>query len=78
MPLQSLLLTWNGQKNLNWLDESGFPGEKDWYQIVVLPKVSSGGNKDGWETNMSITITIKGESDKIVTVKLIFKAEGSV
>lgn len=54
------------------------PGEKDWYQIVVLPKVSSGGNKDGWETNMSITITIKGESDKIVTVKLIFKAEGSL
>ena len=54
------------------------PDKKGWYQIVVTPKKSSGGNKDGWETNMSVPITINGENGKTVTVKLIFKAEGSV
>lgn len=52
-------------------------GEDGWYQIVVTPKESSGGNKDGWETNMSITITINDGSNKTVTVKLIFKAKDS-
>ncbi|MBP3510106.1 pilus assembly FimT family protein [Oscillibacter sp.] len=54
------------------------PDKKGWYQIVVTPKKSSGSNKDGWETNMSVPITINGENGKTVTVKLIFKAEGSV
>ena len=54
--------------------------ENGWYKIVVTPKKSSGGNKDGWVTDMSIPIKINDGSNKTVTVKvkLIFKAEGSV